>query len=62
MRNVLSPISEKMIIVSERTKECNGWMIDAEVPVSMGMVGVNGFSIARGSLLATVSGTGWGIS
>ena len=62
MRKVLSPISEKMIIVRERTKECNGWMIEAGAEVSMGIDGVKGFRIASGSLLATVGGTGRGIS
>lgn len=40
MRNVLSPISEKMIIVRERTKEWSGCMIDAELAVSMGIEGL----------------------
>ena len=56
MRNVLSPISEKMIIVRERTKECNGCMIDAGADVSIGIEGVKGLRIASGSLLETVGG------
>lgn len=55
-RNVLSPISEKMIIVRERTKECNGCIMDAGEDVSMGMEGVKGLSIARGSPLEPVGG------
>ncbi len=62
IKNVLSPISEKMIIARERTKECSGWMIEAELPVSIGMEGVKGARIARGSLLEAVAGTGCGRS
>ena len=62
IKNVLSPISEKMIIVRERTKECNGWMREAELPVSKGMEGVKGARIARGSLLEAVAGIGCGRS
>ena len=62
IRNVLSPISEKMIIARERTKECSGWMREAELPVSMGMEGVKGARTARGSLLEAVGGTGCGMS
>ena len=62
MRKVLSPISEKMIIVRERTKECNGWIMEAGAEESMGIDGVKGLRIASGSLLGTVGGTGRGIS
>lgn len=62
IKKVLSPISEKMIIVKERTKECRGWIRDAELPVSIGMEGVKGARIARGSLLEAVAGTGCGRS
>ena len=62
IKKVLSPISEKIIIVSERTKECSGWMRVAEFPVSMGMEGVKGARMVRGSLLEAVAGTGCGRS
>ena len=62
MRKVLSPISEKMIIVRERTKECNGWIMEGGPEVSIGIDGVKGLRIASGSLLGTVGGTGRGIS
>ncbi len=62
MRNVLSPISEKMIMANERTKEWRGCMMDAGAAVRAGKEGVNGFSIARGSLLDAESGTGCGMS
>lgn len=62
MRKVLSPISEKMIIARESTKECNGWMMDAGPEVSIGMDGVKGLRMASGSLLEAVGGTGRGIS
>lgn len=47
IRNVLSPISEKMIMVSERTKECRGCMIDAGAAVRAGNEGVKGSSNLR---------------
>lgn len=62
IRKVLSPISENMIIVRERTKECNGCMIDAGAAVKEGKDGGKSFFIARGSLLEADSGTGCGIS
>jgi len=62
MRKVLSPISENMIIARDRTKECNGCMIDAGAESNIGIDGVKGFSIARGSLLEALSGTGSGMS
>lgn len=37
-------------------------MREAEFPVSMGIEGVKGARIARGSLLEAVAGTGWGMS
>ena len=62
MRKVLSPISEKMIIVRERTKECKGCMIDAGAALKAGNDGVKGFKMASGSLLEAESGTGCGRS
>lgn len=41
-RNVLSPISEKMIIVRERMKEWNGWMMPALSSSFMLEIGVFG--------------------
>lgn len=62
IRKVLSPISEKTIIARERTKECNGCMRDAGAESKMGIEGVKGFNIARGSVLEALSGTGSGMS
>ena len=62
MRKVLSPISEKMIIVKERKKECKGCIMDAGAAVKAGKDGVKGFKIANGSLLEAESGTGCGRS
>ena len=62
MRNVLSPISEKIIIVNERTKECSGCIIDAGAAVSAGKDGAKGLRMASGSLLDADSGTGCGKS
>ena len=63
MRNVLSPISENMIIVRESTKECKGCIIEAGAAVSDGKEGVKGcLRMARGSLFEADSGTGCGMS
>ena len=59
IRNVLSPISENMIIVRESTKECSGCKMDAEVMAgSVGKFGAYGLNMARGSVLGREAGTG----
>jgi len=63
IRNVLSPISEKRIIVRERMYEWKGWMRPS-LPSSsgklyLGEVFVSGFEISRWSLFAEF-GRGWG--
>ncbi len=62
IRKVLSPISEKIIIVRERTKECRGCMMDAGAAFKEGKDGVKGLRMARGSLFDAESGTGCGMS
>ena len=61
-RKVLSPISEKRIMVRERMKEWKGWMR----PLASGegtsvVVGVLGATL-RGSSLEEPGGDGWGMS
>jgi hypothetical protein len=59
-RNVLSPISEKMIMVKERMKEWNGWMTplgsstSGVEPVPEGVFG----EVSKGSSLGRDGGTG----
>ena len=65
MRNVLSPISEKIIIDKERRKECRGCNREAGVDVSKLLEGVKDFMISlisSGFFFEVVFGSGWGIS
>ena len=59
-RNVLSPISEKMIIVNESIKECMGEMTAGSC--SSGFLGVVGFSEESMSSFGEDGFSGWGIS
>ena len=62
-RKVLSPISENMIIVKDKTNEWRGCNRDAVVAdVSEGSASVYGLRMASGSFLLAVGGTGGGIS
>jgi hypothetical protein len=63
-RKVLSPISEKMIIVKDRIKEWNGWMTPL-LTSSSGVIEVGVFglvTVSSGSLFVREPGTGWGMS
>lgn len=62
IKKVLSPISENIIIVRDRRKECRGWIKDPGVVFSRGRDGVKGLRISRGSLFIVVGGEGGGIS
>lgn len=63
MRKVLSPISEKIIIVRERKKEWRGWIREAGAEARRGIEGVKGARMARGSECVDVpAGRGWGRS
>lgn len=62
IRKVLSPISEKIIIVKESKKECSGWISEAGAEVSRGIDGVKGLRISSGSFLEEPTGAGWGMS
>ena len=61
MRKVLSPISEKMIMVRESKKEWRGCMRDSGVAASNGIEGVYWARIARGSDFWALGGAGCGI-
>lgn len=62
IKNVLSPISENIIMVKERAKEWSGCIRDPVVADNEGREDVNGLRISSGSFFATVGGTGGGIS
>ena len=62
IKKVLSPISEKIIIVRERRKEWRGWIREAGAEVRRGIEGVKGLRISSGSLLEEPTGAGWGMS
>lgn len=62
-RKVLSPISEKRIIVKDRTKEWKGWMTPPASSSGMLEVGAFVFGVvSSGSDFESESGTGWGRS
>jgi hypothetical protein len=62
-RNVLSPISEKMIIVKDRINEWNGWITPPASSSNERVVGVFGLElVSSGFLSARESGTGCGMS
>lgn len=62
-RKVLSPISEKMIMVKERMKEWKGCITPPASSSGRFEAGVCGFvMVSRGSLLESESGLGCGIS
>lgn len=58
MRKVLSPISEKIIIVRLSKKEWRGWIKESGAEARRGMEGVKGARIARGSDFVTDLGRG----
>jgi hypothetical protein len=60
-RNVLSPISEKMIMVKARIKEWKGCTAPASTSSSV-EEGVFGGVVSRGSFVETEPGTGSGLS
>lgn len=57
-RKVLSPISEKMIIVKARKNECKGWIKDAASIAGDCAPGIRGLDISRGSSLDDPAGRG----
>jgi hypothetical protein len=61
-RNVLSPISEKMIIVKASIKEWKGCMAPSSTSSSVEEGVLGGELVSRGSLVEMEPGTGRGLS